>query len=61
MPGAPGYQRKTKCDFKGMDKFIKKYNKELDLYVEVRFQRIQIWGTIFYLLLAGIVKQLTYH
>ena len=55
MPGAPGFKRKLKFDFKvdyvllvlkaifwqlnilkGMDRFIKKYNKELDLYVEVK-------------------------
>ena len=36
MPGAHGFQRRTDFDFKGMDRFLKKYNKELDLYVEVR-------------------------
>ena len=35
MSGAPGYRRKTSHDFKGLDKFMKKYNKELDLYVQV--------------------------
>ena len=38
MPGAPGFQRKVEFDFKGMNRFLKKYSKELDLYVEATFQ-----------------------
>ena len=37
MPGAPGYVRRTKFDFTGYDRFLKKYSKELDLYVKVSF------------------------
>ena len=50
MPGASGYIRRTKFDFKvpihlisskynekfqGYNRFLKKYSKELDLYVKV--------------------------
>ena len=37
MPGGVGSPRADKFDLKGLKRFIEKYNKELDLYVQVSF------------------------
>ena len=51
MPGAPGFKRKKNVDFKGMDKFIKKYNKELQLYIEVSFSGV--YGAFYFFFWGG--------